>query len=325
MRIFYVIPATICCGGIRIVYEHANRLKKLGHDVFLYSTDKKMTQDWFDGLEVPFVWEIDRPDVVIATFWKTVYDIERMNLNCRKFYLVQGLEPYFNKSKADEQLVRQTYKMGYKLIAIGKSVQDWLRDEIKEGSYYIKNCVDFKQFHRDEWVVRLKKMRTTILIEGNSDFYYKNIYQGMLALQKFRDKCDIWYLAWNGTGINSRLYDRLISKPPQETLRTIYSTADIFFKPTLLEGASLPIIEAMACGTPVVTTDIPSAHEYCVHGENSRLCERASVEDYERNIWELLKDPEERRRIGKAGFETIKKECDWEREIKKLETILWQK
>jgi len=48
---------------------------------------------------------------------------------------------------------------------------------------------------------------------------------------------------------------------PEEGMRKFYQTADLFFFPSLLEGFGFPPLEAMACGTPVLVSDIPVLRE----------------------------------------------------------------
>lgn len=54
---------------------------------------------------------------------------------------------------------------------------------------------------------------------------------------------------------------------PEEDLPCLYSGADIFVFPSLYEGFGIPVLEARACGTPVVTTDLPELRE--AGGEDS--------------------------------------------------------
>ncbi|MCC6039186.1 MAG: glycosyltransferase, partial [Armatimonadetes bacterium] len=48
---------------------------------------------------------------------------------------------------------------------------------------------------------------------------------------------------------------------PDEWLPTFYSAADVFAFPSRYEGFGLPVLEAMACGTPVVAGDAPAVNE----------------------------------------------------------------
>jgi glycosyltransferase involved in cell wall biosynthesis len=69
------------------------------------------------------------------------------------------------------------------------------------------------------------------------------------------------------SGLDERV--RLVGYVPDEDLPTLYRRAAVFVYPSLYEGFGLPPLEAMACGTPVVTSNISSIPE--VVGEAAML------------------------------------------------------
>jgi glycosyltransferase involved in cell wall biosynthesis len=60
-------------------------------------------------------------------------------------------------------------------------------------------------------------------------------------------------------GLRARM--RLTGYVSNATLRALYSRAAVFAYPSFLEGFGLPVLEAMACGTPVVTSNTPALTE----------------------------------------------------------------
>ena len=67
-----------------------------------------------------------------------------------------------------------------------------------------------------------------------------------------------------------------------DDLPSIYSMAKVFVYPSLYEGFGLPVLEAMACGVPVITSAVPSLRE--VTGEAAILVEPHNVEALAKSI-----------------------------------------
>lgn len=312
----YVLPSLQLCGGIRIALEHCNRLT--GFDVYILNLSKNNECNWFDN-KVKIINHLTfTPDIIIGTFWKTIEYIESQNLKCKKFYLIQGKEPYFYKDKELQDRVKMTYFKDYKHICIAKSLVDWQKREYGIDCEHIKNGLDFNQFYPEP---TLEKNRKTILIEGNDNFYYKNIEQGFVVLQRLRMYADIWYLACNGNTIDRKYYDRAFINPSQDELRKIYSSADIFFKPTLLEGSSLPIMEAMACKTAIVSSNIDGVREYLVDEYNCILAKKGNVRNYAYQLRWVLDNDKLREKIRNNAYDTAIEQFSWIDIITKLKQI----
>lgn len=74
-----------------------------------------------------------------------------------------------------------------------------------------------------------------------------------------------------------------------EELRCFYNLADIFIYPSLYEGFGLPVLESMACGTPVITANTSSLKE--VAGESAYLINPLQVTEMTKALERLLLDP----------------------------------
>ena len=90
---------------------------------------------------------------------------------------------------------------------------------------------------------------------------------------------------------------------PDEHLPALYSGATIFVYPSLYEGFGLPPLEAMACGTPVITSNTTSLPE--VVGDAALLVDPLDVEATARAIERLAGDEAERARLRRLGLERI--------------------
>jgi len=95
---------------------------------------------------------------------------------------------------------------------------------------------------------------------------------------------------------------------PDEDLPALYSGAIAFLFPSLFEGFGLPILEAMACGCPVLTSNTSSMPE--VAGDGAILVNPYSIEQISQNI-SLLLSQKLRSELTRKGFRQVKS-FSWE-------------
>jgi glycosyltransferase involved in cell wall biosynthesis len=108
---------------------------------------------------------------------------------------------------------------------------------------------------------------------------------------------------------------RFLGFLPFETLRVFYQCAAVFAFPSLYEGFGLPPLEAMACGTPVVTSNVSSLPE--VVGEAAVLVNPENVFDIARGLREALLNEALRRELTRRGFEQLRR-FSWERTAREV-------
>ncbi len=82
-------------------------------------------------------------------------------------------------------------------------------------------------------------------------------------------------------------------------LPTLFNAAEVFVHPSLLEGFGLPVVEAMACGVPVVTSRGSSLEE--VAGDAALLVDPLDEQSIAESVIQILADPELRTRLSRAG------------------------
>lgn len=78
----------------------------------------------------------------------------------------------------------------------------------------------------------------------------------------------------------------------RRTLAAVYRRAAIVLLPSEREGFGLPVVEAMACGTPVVASDLPVLRE--VGGDSAAYCPLGDVDAWTKTISSLLQEREKR-------------------------------
>lgn len=108
---------------------------------------------------------------------------------------------------------------------------------------------------------------------------------------------------------------RFLGFLPFETLRVFYQSAAVFAFPSLYEGFGLPPLEAMACGTPVVTSNVSSLPE--VVGEAAVLVNPENVFDIARGLREALLNEPLRQELVRRGFERVQR-FSWQKTARQV-------
>lgn len=111
---------------------------------------------------------------------------------------------------------------------------------------------------------------------------------------------------------------RFLGFVPTETLGVFYRAATLFAFPSLYEGFGLAPLEAMACGTPVLASDIPALVEAV--GTAALLVSPDNVFDIKRGLRELLLDPQLRKKLSETGRVQAAR-FQWERTAREVLSI----
>jgi glycosyltransferase involved in cell wall biosynthesis len=96
---------------------------------------------------------------------------------------------------------------------------------------------------------------------------------------------------------------------PEEDLPALYRGADVFCYPSLYEGFGIPVLEAMCCGTAVLTSGRSSMPE--VAGDAARYVDPEDTADIARGLSELLSDPALRETLMARGLQRAR-QFTWE-------------
>jgi glycosyltransferase involved in cell wall biosynthesis len=92
----------------------------------------------------------------------------------------------------------------------------------------------------------------------------------------------------------------LVGYVPDDDLPTLYRNATVFVYPSLYEGFGLPPLEAMACGTPVITSNVSSIPE--VVGDAGILIDPYNTTEIARAIASVLNNEELRESLRTSGL-----------------------
>ncbi len=112
---------------------------------------------------------------------------------------------------------------------------------------------------------------------------------------------------------------RFLGYVPEEDLPGLYAGAHLFVMPSLYEGFGLTVLEAMACGTPVLASSGGALPE--VTNGAAYLCDPTSVEDMAEALCRLLEDAQLRAELRECGLQRAH-ELNWERSARKIHEVL---
>jgi L-malate glycosyltransferase len=95
--------------------------------------------------------------------------------------------------------------------------------------------------------------------------------------------------------------------------------ADIYISPSHVDGSSVSLMEALACGLPALVSDIPANKEWISEGIDGWLFPDGNPEALADRILAAMNQRRKFAKIGKAARETAEKQADWK---KNFETLL---
>ncbi|MEQ1484730.1 glycosyltransferase family 4 protein [Methyloglobulus sp.] len=293
MKITFVVPTLNLSGGLRVVAVYAKLLTEKGHEVSVVSPNRRKAtlkerlkslikwrgfvlkksydSTFFDSPLVNLVVldkyrpveanDIDDGDILIATFWNTAEWIADFPTSKgKKIYFIQHYETH---PWLPVERVKATLKQPFKKIVVSQWIADILAYEFGDNDVVVApNGVDTQQFHSPK---RDKQPIPTI-----GTIYSPRSFKGFdVALEAFNmAKKFIPNLKLVIFGSEQPSQTVILPqdtsyhlRPNQSELSKHYGLCDAWLFSSRSEGYGLPILEAMACRTPVIGTRAGAAPE----------------------------------------------------------------
>ena len=99
----------------------------------------------------------------------------------------------------------------------------------------------------------------------------------------------------------------------QTDLPRWYRMADLFVSPSHVDGSSVSLMEALACGLPVLVSDIPANKEWVKDGDNGWLFPDGDARDLAQKILAVMDRRDELERVGRRARQSAEERADWSR------------
>ena len=336
MRVSFILPTLDYSGGNRVVAVHAAGLIERGHrvDVLVARPRRQILRESIGrilrgGLDatpasgvndrrgshvedvglIPIIarrpgpvlaTDVPDADVIVATWWETAEWVLTMpRAKGAKVYFVQHYE-VFDYTPKDR--VEATYRAPLSRITISKWLQEMLARDFGDNHVdLVPNGVDAAHF---SCTSRGRQREPTVGFIA-STIPFKGLDTALAALSRLQAYVPaLRVLAFGGETLTPAAIRGLplqyIEKPTQVEIRDLYSSCDVWLAPSLSEGFGLPVLEAMACRTPVVSTRTGWAAHGIVAGINGHLAEPgddamlahhlASVLSLDNQAWRRMSD-----------------------------------
>ena len=100
---------------------------------------------------------------------------------------------------------------------------------------------------------------------------------------------------------------------PQRELPGWYHRADLYISPSHVDGSSVSLMEALACGLPAVVSDIAANQEWVTDGQNGWLFPDGDADELARRILDALARPELLPLVGLSARGVAEARADWKK------------
>lgn len=295
-------------GGARVNARYARMLKDNGHEVsivglgeppvhglrkllkiFGLSRRRRVSPSHFqrEGLELKLIDgrrrlnsdDIPDADILIASFWRAgEWMAEMPPSKGEKIYFVQGRDA--DAIFSDSETIEKLFRSDIRLLTVSRWLKSVIADEYaRPDCEIIPNGVDTNLFAPG--APRLKNAAPTIGFVA-SDNPAKRTDLAVETCQLLRASIpQLRVFAFGPRGAPERGavpdWVEYSPTPTQEKIAAIYAACDAWLFLSDQEGYGLPLLEAFACGTPIVARPAGAAPDL-VTSENGALVESASAQ-----------------------------------------------
>lgn len=241
---------------------------------------------------------IDRPENTSTL--KRLYYRLILRRACNKAYKILTVSEF-----SRQRILTWAQVPEERVVNIGNGVDSSFKPDVVpyEPGYQYLLCVGNRKAHKNE--VRVLKGFAKAIIPKNVCLVFTgNVSEQLMELSE-------------QLGVLNRVF--FVGCVPERDLPSLYRGAIALVFPSLYEGFGLPIIEAMACGTPVLTSNTTSLPE--VAGDAALLVDPESVDEISSGIELLHNDEELRNALSTKGLKQA--QCfSWDTVVSRVKTIL---
>ncbi len=219
----------------------------------------------------------------------------------------------------------------------------WLRKVIVDLGYpagkivVFPRGVDFEQFNPDVEGDYIRRQlgwgdNTVIICTRNHEAVYGIEYLLAAIPEIVRAKKKARFL-FIGSGSRTNRLKKLVAKlgvrryvsfigyVPNDMVGGYLTASDIYVSPSLSDGTSNCLLEAMACGLPVVVTDVEAILEWIADGVNGFVVPRREPAALARKIISLIASEGVRQTFGKKNYSIARERASWDDNVNVMDKV----
>lgn len=300
-------------GGAKNIYEICQRLSgKYEVEICCLSADS----NWYGKVNFRII-NLGSPSHVIeylknqqaikvATWWETADWVARSGGG---YYLVQDIESSYYQDEQSKQNVLASYKLGLKCLTINNFQEMALKLVFGAEATRIDIAIDNEVFKP------AKYKRENIVLYCHRNHFLKNPELFKKSVELLKKSKTIIY----SYGVETcKFADYNFLNISDEQLAGLMNKASVFVSTSVHEGFGLPILEAMACGLPIVTTSSNGNLTFCINGVNCLIAENEN--EITDAVTKILNDEKLAKKLATNGLDTAAN-YRWDKVISKLEDI----
>ncbi len=352
LNINYTMWDTKLCGGTRVLLEIANELVNRGHHVTISTFGTPEDHRWYplkadaNYVTAPFVRssiinlakviphvyvdpdpyhkirelakEIPDCDINVATYCFTAFSVFESGKGI-PFYHLQHYEPLFFENQYFKAVAEETYYLPLNKIA--NSV--WLKNQMKERYNYdlpiVNPAIDHNVFYKREVARSHDKYRILCFAKQERFKGFPEALEAMRIVLSKRDDVEFVTYGLEQPNYKSVIPYTFVKAPSDDDLAHLYSSADIVICPSWYESFPLYPLEAMACGTPIVTTPY-GTEDYAFNEKNCLVVPPKDPRALADGVLRLLQNEDLREEFSNEGPRAAK-QFTWSRTVDKVENL----
>ena len=318
--------------------KYLNKYKNI--NVIYIKSTIKLLWDYFKV--IPYI-KKEKVDVVlypknIIPLTHTLLKFKKINIIHDLAHFKKGLNAYrFFDNLYQKFFMNLSCKIANKTIAVSNSTKKDIVTILGIPKNHITIVYEGVEdsFNKEVDVKKIKIILKNYGIQTPYLFYCgslsprKNIIRILEAFNRIKKNIPHnLYLAGGGSWVNKKVVDyiksnlsgraKILGYLSEEELPIIYSAAELYFYTSLYEGFGLPILEAQACGCPVLTSNVTSCPE--IAGEGAHLVDPYHVDEIAQGMMKILTDVAYKNELIQKGKKNVLK-FSWEKTAMEILTI----